>query len=247
MYYFYLILENYIPKQVSILIINPTENSLFDVLGEENGGEAEVVDKDIPEYLKNMTFVASKIKKIQVPVWAKSLINIGENSILFLGKHNNQKIAVANFDFHNTDLPLKSEFPMLINYICEELIENDIVNSNYIGGQDIKISGSLAYDKLIITTPSGRVRTVDNNSILNENLELGVYSIEDNNNRVNERFSINFPSNDEGDVIDNIVEGKESVTSKNISTKGMLDITPYIIGLVMVLIIIEWVLYNKGY
>lgn len=247
LYIFDGILGKDIPKQGNILIINPTENSLFDVLGEENGGEAEVVDKDIPEYLKNMTFVASKIKKIQVPVWAKSLINIGENSILFLGKHNNQKIAVANFDFHNTDLPLKSEFPMLINYICEELIENDIVNSNYIGGQDIKISGSLAYDKLIITTPSGRVRTVDNNSILNENLELGVYSIEDNNNRVNERFSINFPSNDEGDVIDNIVEGKESVTSKNISTKGMLDITPYIIGLVMVLIIIEWVLYNKGY
>ena len=70
---------------------------------------------------------------------------------------------------------------MLINYICEELVENNIVNSNYIGGEDIKINGSSAYDELIITSPSGRVRTIENNNILNENLELGVYSIEDSN------------------------------------------------------------------
>lgn len=236
-----------IPEHGNILIVNPSENNLFDVLGEEDGGEASVVGEDIPKYLQDMTFIASKIKKVQVPTWAKSLVNVGDNSILFLGKHNNQKVAVANFDFHNTDLPLKAEFPMLINYICEELVENNIVNSNYIGGEDIKINGSSAYDELIITSPSGRVRTIENNNILNENLELGVYSIEDSNNSLSEMFSINFPSNEEGNIIDDTIENVEARFSENSSTKGMLDTTPYIISLIIILIITEWILYNKGY
>lgn len=236
-----------IPEHGNILIVNPSENNLFAVLGEEDGGEASVVDEDIPKYLQDMTFIASKIKKVQVPTWAKSLVNVGDSSILFLGKHNNQKVAVANFDFHNTDLPLKVEFPMLINYICEELVENNIVNSNYIGGEDIKINGSSAYDELIITSPSGRVRTIENNNILNENLELGVYSIEDSNNSLSEMFSINFPSTEEGNIIDDTIENVEARLNENSSTKGRLDITPYIISVIIILIITEWILYNKGY
>lgn len=236
-----------IPEHGNILIVNPSENNLFAVLGEEDGGEASVVGEDIPKYLQDMTFIASKIKKVQVPTWAKSLVNVGDSSILFLGKHNNQKVAVANFDFHNTDLPLKAEFPMLINYICEELVENNIVNSNYIGGEDIKINGSSAYDELIITSPSGRVRTIENNNILNENLELGVYSIEDSDNSLSEMFSINFPSTEEGNIIDDTIENVEARLNENSSTKGRLDITPYIISVIIILIITEWILYNKGY
>lgn len=247
LYIFDGMLRENIPEHGNILIVNPSENNLFAVLGEEDGGEASVVGEDIPKYLQDMIFTASKIKKVQVPTWAKSLVNVGDSSILFLGKHNNQKIAVANFDFHNTDLPLKAEFPMLINYICEELVENNIVNSNYIGGEDIKINGSSAYDELIITSPSGRVCTIENNSILNENLELGVYSIEDSNNSLSEMFSINFPSAEEGNIIDDTIENVEARLNENSSIKGRLDITPYIISVIITLIITEWILYNKGY
>jgi hypothetical protein len=236
-----------IPEYGNVLMVNPPENNLFNVLGEQDGGEAVVIGEGMPKYLQNMTFIASKIKKIEVPSWANSLINVGNDSILFLGKHNNQKVASVNFDFHDTDLPLKAEFPMLINYICEELLENNIVNSNYIGGEDIKINGSLAYDELILTTPSGRVRTIENNSILNEDLDLGIYVIEDSNHSFNEVFSINFPASQEGNIIDDTIENREVRADNNGSIKGMLDITPYIISLIILLIIAEWVLYNKGY
>ncbi len=236
-----------IPEYGNILMVNPSGNNLFNVLDEQDGGEAVVIGEGMPKYLQNMTFIASKIKKIEVPSWAKSLINVGNDSILFLGKHNNQKVASVNFDFHDTDLPLKAEFPMLINYICEELLENNIVNSNYIGGEDIKINGSLAYDELILTTPSGKVRTIENNSILNEDLDLGIYVIEDSNHSFNEVFSINFPTSQEGNIIDDTIENREVRADNNGSIKGMLDITPYIISLIILLIIAEWVLYNKGY
>ena len=62
-----------------------------------------------------------------------------------------------------------------------------------------------------------------------------------------EMFSINFPSTDEGNIIDDTIENVEARLSENSSTKGMLDITPYIISLIIILIIIEWILYNKGY
>jgi hypothetical protein len=236
-----------IPEYGNILMVNPHENNLFNVLGEQDGGEAVVIGEGMPKYLQNMTFIASKIKKIEVPSWAKSLISVGNDSILFLGKHNNQKVASVNFDFHDTDLPLKAEFPMLINYICEELLENNIVNSNYIGGEDIKINGSLAYDELTLTTPSGKVRTIENNSILNEDLDLGIYVMEDSNHSFNEVFSINFPASQEGNIIDDTIENREVRADNNGSIKGMLDITPYIISLIILLIIAEWVLYNKGY
>ncbi len=235
------------PHDGNILIVNPAENNLFSVLGEQAGGEAVVVSEDIPKYLQDMTFIASKIKKTDMPSWAKSLINVGNESVLFLGKHNNQKVAVVNFDFHDTDLPLKAEFPMLIDYICEELIESNIVNSNYIGGEDIKINGSSEYDELILTTPGGRVHTIKNNSILRENIELGVYDVEDSNHSFNEIFSVNFPSSEEGNIMDDTIEDIEARFNNKGSIKGMLNITPYIISLIMLLIIVEWVLYNKGY
>jgi len=247
LYIFDGMLGEYMPQDGNILIVNPTENNLFSVLGEQAGGEAAVVSEDIPKYLQNMTFIASKIKKTEMPSWAKSLINIGDKSVLFLGKHNNQKVAVVNFDFHDTDLPLKAEFPMLIDYICEELIDRNIVNSNYIGGEDIKINGSSAYDELILTTPSGRVHTIENDSILKENLELGVYAIEDNNHSFNEMFSIKFPSIEEGNIMEDTIEDLEARSNNKGSIKGMLNITPYIISLIMLFIIVEWVLYKKGY
>ncbi len=247
LYIFDGMLGEYMPQDGNILIVNPTENNLFSVLGEQAGGEAVVVSEDIPKYLQNMTFIASKIKKTEMPSWAKSLINIGDKSVLFLGKHNNQKVAVVNLDFHDTDLPLKAEFPMLIDYICEELIDRNIVNSNYIGGEDIKINGSSVYDELILTTPSGRVHTIENDSILKENLELGVYAIEDNNHSFNEMFSINFPSIEEGNIMEDTIEDLEARSNNKGSIKGMLNITPYIISLIMLFIIVEWVLYKKGY
>lgn len=247
LYIFDGILGEYMPHDGNILIVNPAENNLFSVLGEQAGGEAVVVSEDIPKYLQDMTFIASKIKKTDMPSWAKSLINVGNESVLFLGKHNNQKVAVVNFDFHDTDLPLKAEFPMLIDYICEELIESNIVNSNYIGGEDIKINGSSEYDELILTTPGGRVHTIKNNSILRENIELGVYDIEDSNHSFNEIFSVNFPSSEEGNIMDDTIEEIEARFNNKGSIKGMLNITPYIISLIMLLIIVEWVLYNKGY
>ncbi|WP_346931066.1 BatA and WFA domain-containing protein [Clostridium sp.] len=247
LYIFDGILGEYMPHDGNILIVNPAENNLFSVLGEQAGGEAVVVSEDIPKYLQDMTFISSKIKKTEMPSWAKSLINVGNDSVLFLGKHNNQKVAVVNFDFHNTDLPLKAEFPMLIDYICEELIKSNIVNSNYIGGEDIEINGSSEYDKLILTTPSGRVHTIENNSILKENLELGVYDVGDNNHSFNEIFSVNFPSSEEGNIMDDTIEDIETRPNNKGSIKGMLNITPYIISLIMLLIIVEWILYNKGY
>jgi len=91
------------------------------------------------------------------------------------------------------------------------------------------------------------VHTIKNNSILRENIELGVYDVEDSNHSFNEIFSVNFPSSEEGNIMDDTIEDIEARFNNKGSIKGMLNITPYIISLIMLLIIVEWVLYNKGY
>jgi len=60
-------------------------------------------------------------------------------------------------------------------------------------------------------------------------------------------FSINFPSIEVGNIMEDTIEDLEARSNNKGSIKGMLNITPYIISLIMLFIIVEWVLYKKGY
>lgn len=241
---------DYTPENGNLLLVNSLDNKFFKTSGITTGGITKVNKEYIPEYLKNIGFTTSKINKVQCPGWAKSLIDINESSAVFLGEYKGQSIGAINFDIHNSDLPLKPEFPILIYYICNELLPNGVVDgNNFSGGDVIPIKGDLTEEDIIITGPNNKIITVKPNSEFIEYTELGLYKVsQKEEDSINEDyFAINFPSNEAVSVIDQKYENNESDKIQNKFTKTGMDLTSVITFIILCLITLEWYFYRKGY
>ncbi len=244
------ILGQYVPQNGNLLLINAPSNEMFKVDGTIQGGESKLNKEEIPDYLKSMNFITSKMNKVEAPNWAKSIINIKDSSALFLGKYKGQSIGALNFDIHNSDLPLKAEFPILIHYICNELLPDGIVRgNNFLGGDTISIKGNPLVEKVVITTPSKKEINLKPHSEFNTYSELGVYRVQQKDKEVVNRdiFTINFPSKEEGNTATENIEGKTNNITQVNGIKSGIDLTPFIIFIILSVVIIEWYLYRKGY
>ncbi|MPQ42718.1 vWA domain-containing protein [Clostridium tarantellae] len=237
-----------LPKEGNILFINCNSNEFFKVNGEVEGGNATAIKENISKYLNNMSFGVSKFKDIELPGWGKKLIEVNDKPIAFWGDVNGKKIGVLTFDIHNSDLPLKSDFPILMHYLGEKLLDFGMVNkNNFTGSEEIVIKGKGLSEDIKVTYPSGLKEILKDRTF--ENIyELGIYSIEQKNEKgdLNKQLiSLNFPK-EEGNTLNNEVKDSE-IKGFSKSIKKGLDLTPFLILFILIIVSIEWYFYRKGY
>lgn len=207
------------PKSGNILFINPSSNELFNVLNGGEMGQAKAIKGAVSSYLENTQFTLSEYKIIETPYYGTNILTIDDNSIGFKGEVNDRKIAALSFDLHSTDFALKKEFPILIYELGEELISTGMVyKNNFTAGEKIVVKSSDFESEINVTYPNGEIKELKSGDELKGNLELGIYKINQNDNK--ESFSVNFPSLSESNTSieevgenNNIVDGKSNLKS----------------------------------
>jgi hypothetical protein len=233
------------PSKGSILFINPSSNEFFNVTSGGEGGEAKAVIGEVSKYLEDTTFTASKYNSIEIPYYGKGFLNIDEDFIGFKGEVDGRKIAALSFDLHNSDFPLKKEFPILMYELGENLISSGMVySSNYKAGEKIIAKGLSLDSSITLTYPNGDTEEIVSGDEIREDSQIGVYSLESQNEK--ELFSVNFPSEKEGDTnVSNISESENLVSAKADLKRG-LNLSPLIIILAIAVVAFEWIMYKRG-
>ena len=234
-----------IPSKGSILFINPSSNEFFNVTGGGEGGEAKAVIGEVSKYLEDTTFTAAKYNSIEIPYYGKGFLNIDEDFIGFKGEVDGRKIAALSFDLHNSDFPLKKEFPILMYEIGENLISSGMVySSNYKAGEKIIAKGLSLDSNITLTYPNGDTEEITSGDEIKEDSQIGVYRLETEDEK--ELFSVNFPSEKEGNTnVSNISESENVVSSKADLKRG-LNLYPLIIILAIAVVAFEWIMYKRG-
>lgn len=234
-----------IPSKGSILFINPSSNEFFNVTSGGEGGEAKAVIGEVSKYLEDTTFTAAKYNSIEIPYYGKGFLNIDEDFIGFKGEVDGRKIAALSFDLHNSDFPLKKEFPILMYELGENLISSGMVySSNYKAGEKIIAKGLSLDSNITLTYPNGDTEEITSGDEIKEDSQIGVYRLETEDEK--ELFSVNFPSEKEGNTnVSNISESENVVSSKADLKRG-LNLYPLIIILAIAVVAFEWIMYKRG-
>lgn len=245
LYVFDNVTPDVMPSEGSLLFINPSSNEYFNVISGGEGGEAKAVIGEVSKYLEDTTFTAAKYNSIEIPYYGRGFLNIDEDYIGFKGEVDGRKIAALSFDLHDSDFPLKKEFPILVYDLGENMISSGMVyKSNFKAGDKIIARGLSSENSILLTYPNGETLELKSGDEVKEDNQLGVYKL--NVLEEKELFSVNFPSEKESNTsISNISESENIVKAKADLKRG-LNISPLLILLAMGIVAFEWIMYKRG-
>lgn len=245
LYVFDNVTPDIMPSKGSILFINPSSNEFFNVINGGEGGEAKAVIGEVSKYLEETTFTAAKYNSIEIPYYGRGFLNIDEDFIGFKGEVDGRKIAALSFDLHNSDFSLKKEFPILMYELGENLISSGMIyKNNFKAGEKIIAKGLSLDENISLTYPNGDTLEISSGDEIREDNNLGIYKLEDKEEK--ELFSVNFPSEKEGNTNVNNISESENIANVKSDLKRGLNISPLLIILAMAVVAFEWIMYKKG-
>ena len=239
-----------LPKSGNILFINPKQNNAFFKVGQElSGGKAIVETHATTKYMSNSDFVISKITDIQTPIWASSLLKVGDKTVAFVGDQKGQRVAALDFDLHNTDFPLTAEFPIFVNNLVSYLIDRDASNATaYNCGDSINISPLPEAEKIFIRSPDEKKIELSSEypvQPFEKSYTPGIYNITQKigDNTVERLVAVNFPVS-ESNI--NLAPKVNQKAVLNFSSNGGIDLMNYLLALALLFLIGEWIVYLRS-
>ena len=243
-----------LPTSGSLLFINCEHQDLFKNCGKVEGKVLTFVDSDVTSYISGDTFGVNQSYLYEVPNWGRSFLKVGNDSDSagFYGIYDGRRVAVMGFDLHQTDLGLQAEFPVLISGLADYLLDSGLTEeTSYTVGDSIMLHGSTRGSELTLVKPGGSKQTMEASEAAGSYVQLtqtGVYEVSQEQEGVlkQQKFFAGFPSALESCVesAQNMME--DSGNSVEIQTRaGALEIRNYILILLLLLLVGEWILYIR--
>ena len=238
-----------LPVEGNMIFINVRCDELYETVSPMGGVMISGAKHSITEYLEHLSFGVSNVYALNKPDWGETFLEAGDTCVGFIGKTDDRKVCVIGFDFHNSDLPLKMEFPILIYNIVNECITSGLLGENVVNAGDIvSVNGKLNVDYPNITKPDGTVYELNDYRMnYTDTYQLGVYQVEQmqETERVVSAFAVNFPTTES--VIEQAPSAMVSQDSDLVKTTvgGMMNLRNIVILIALALLGIEWVTYIR--
>ena len=256
------IFDSYIPTDTlptgNLLFIGPISNtSYFSITGTlENPKPLPASDKDpILKYVDLNEVSILDAASLELPDWARPVLidDISGNPLLFVGQINGRRIAVFAFDLRNSDLPLQIAYPILVANLMDWLLPGNIgdIPTQVSPGEAVTFTPQLGVTKLIVTSPDGldTVLEIQNGqAIYADTNQVGVYQVTWGEDQ-SLSFAVNLSNIQESDIlpkeqlslIDNDTE-----TQSGSTRKARLEWWHPLAVFALILLIIEWLVYNRA-
>ena len=243
-------LPEVLPTDGNIVMFNPNTNDLFNVSNTEESGEITLKDDELFKYV-DLDFYIDKTSTIEAVKWLRPILELNGKIVMGKGVKDNQKIVAVAFDIRDTDLPLKMDFPILIQNILDYTLNiNTQEQAEVLAGEEIGINILPKAKEVSIIDPKGKKQKITSSSYADTS-HRGVYTIEQKTDSedLKSSFVSNIDTSKESiDLAESL--GGEAGEDTNTSTskaRAEKDIRNIILLLVLALISFEWVVYNRGY
>ncbi|MCR5700829.1 MAG: VWA domain-containing protein [Lachnospiraceae bacterium] len=81
----------------------------------------------ITEYVEQYSFGVTEAFTYNLPNWANAFLTDGSGNVCgYYGSVNEQRVGVLGFDIHNTDIALRTEFPIFMSQFTEYLLGDEL-------------------------------------------------------------------------------------------------------------------------
>ncbi|OLS03273.1 vWA domain-containing protein [Tissierella creatinophila] len=237
-----------IPKDGNIVMFNPNNNNLFNVSNGDKNGEIKLINDELFKYV-NLDFYIDKTNVIEKTNWLRPILTLNDKPVIAKGIRDNQKMVVVGFDIRNTDLPLKIDFPIFIQNILDYTLNiNTQEKVEVLAGENIDINILPKSKQVNIINPKGEKQKITSPSYSNTSYK-GVYTIEQvtDDETLKSYFVSNIDTSKESIDIKETHEGNLVKNDNQYKVRTGKDIRNLILILALIVISLEWVVYNRGY
>lgn len=248
-------LPDTLPPDGNIMVFNPPENKHFMLLNETERPAVKQSEHKLFEYVDDYAFSIGKTKILKVPHWGETVLDSEEGTVIFSGVKENIRIVVLGFDIHNTDIPLKQVFPVLMSNAVDWLVPSGINNiRNIIPGDRVTFNLNPRARNAKVITPSQEsfeIAPPFPALAFNRTDEIGRYTLVQYLPEGNESnyFMVNAPTKQESNLYADYKEAefKEDISGeKQKKANSGYNLTRIILWILLCLLAIEWWVYING-
>lgn len=101
----------------------------------------------------------ARAAKLQTPSWGRTVLGSDQGPLIVAGDQGNRRVGVVAFDFHDTDLPLQTAFPLLVRNLVTYLLPSSAggLPDAVAPGMPVGIQSlGPKVDKIIVEDPSAK-------------------------------------------------------------------------------------------
>lgn len=230
-----------IDPQSELLGITPGESKSPDgVLRAGTGGVAQTV-------CQHLLLGDIAVKAYRPLTGGESVLTMGGDTLLAAGETAGRRYAVLGFDLHESNLPLKADFPVLVQNLLGYLLPQSAVSvTDGVCGRRLTLALNDRTQRAEVVLPSGRRAAVEN-GILTDTMELGLYTLleEQPDGAVRQTaFALHTPMEESDTMtVADSVEGTGGAAGESGTGR---EYAGWLLLLALALLIAEWEVSRRG-
>lgn len=194
---------------------------------------------------ENLPLSDIAVKEAQALTGGTPVLTAAGNTLLAVEETQERLIAVLGFDLHNSNLPLKADFPVLVQNLTAYLLPEAAASVERAScGKAVTLHTDVRAQSAYVLTPSGRKAAL-NGSLLEDTDEIGVYTlVEELGGEETRRtsFALHIPMS-ESDTL-SVAESTEALLGE--ASTGWHEWTVYLLLALFLVTIIEWEVSRRG-
>ena len=238
-----------LPETGAILALNPGR----DVLGVSVGTAAGVssalraaAGDTAREICRNLLLEDIAIRTATPLSGGTPVLQAGGECLLAVDEDGAHRAAVVGFDVHDSNLPLKADFPVLIQNLLAYLLPDPAAEiENAACGESVTIAYDVRSTDVSVRTPSGKMAALAGGR-LSQTQEIGLYTLRerfaDGTSRET-RFALHIPAQESNTLS---VADSSAGTQSEETGRGYREWTLWALLALFALAIAEWEVSRRG-
>lgn len=239
-----------LPTDGNMIMINPVDNDLFTDAAMESG-EIKALNDELFRFVR-LDFSIGKSKYVVDTSWTEPVLLINDKSVIAKGQKDAQKYVLIGFDLHDTDFPLQIDFPIFVqNMLDYSLNISTQEKTSILSGESLNIDILPKSKEISAIKPDGEREKLAPPFPLapyTNTGDTGVYTIEQKLDKeaVTSYFVSNVDTHSESryEAVSN--EMQKEIIEKQKKIKGEKNISNILLLVAILILAIEWVVYNRG-
>ncbi len=195
---------------------------------------------------ENLPLSDVAVKEARALEGGTPILTASESTLLAVEETPDRLVAVLGFDLHDSNLPLKADFPVLVQNLTSYLLPEPAASVDQTAcGESMILRADVRAQNVYVLTPSGQ-RMALNSGMLEDTSETGVYTLVEEfggGETRQTRFALHIPVS-ESDTL-TVAESTEASSDGQTAT-GWHEWTVWLLLALFFVTILEWEVSRRG-
>lgn len=244
------LLPETLPASGALLCVNPP-SAVLDVVPQEQkegSGILRAASGEIGDQISQHLLLSDIALRVYHPLeGGAAVLTVGGDTIISFTSAEGRRAAVLGFDLHDSNLPLKADFPVLIQNLLHALLPEQTARmTGESCGQRVTLVPDDRAVSVSVLTPSGRT-VLPEGTMLSDTQEIGLYTMVEtraDGTEARSSFALHIPR-EESDTTA-VIESVEARTGEGAERSVGYEWGTWILLAALCVLLLEWEVSRRG-